>query len=95
MAGPGLRFAGGSALRCEHRSSRVRRAAEDTMGELFTKYYRLQEVNRNLEAKQTKVAVVSELLEVLDDLERGASQDIMIRRGLGRKFVGQWARPPS
>ena len=51
MAGPGLRFAGGSALRCEHRSSRVRRAAEDTMGELFTKYYRLQEVNRNLEAK--------------------------------------------
>ena len=62
------------------------------MGELFTKYYRLQEVNRNLEAKllqspkstqakpgvsiseqhmldakaDTKVAVVSELLEVPD-----------------------------
>ncbi|CAK8988608.1 unnamed protein product [Durusdinium trenchii] len=44
------------------------------MGELFTKYYRLQEVNRNL-AAETKVAVVSELLEILDDLERGASQD--------------------
>eukprot|EP00441_Pelagodinium_beii_P016654 CAMPEP_0197671490 /NCGR_PEP_ID=MMETSP1338-20131121/76799_1 /TAXON_ID=43686 ORGANISM="Pelagodinium beii, Strain RCC1491" /NCGR_SAMPLE_ID=MMETSP1338 /ASSEMBLY_ACC=CAM_ASM_000754 /LENGTH=100 /DNA_ID=CAMNT_0043251407 /DNA_START=180 /DNA_END=479 /DNA_ORIENTATION=+ len=43
------------------------------MGELFTKYFRLQEVNRNLEA-DTKVQVVSELLEILDDLERGASQ---------------------
>ncbi|CAJ1342044.1 unnamed protein product [Effrenium voratum] len=53
---------------------RVVRRAEDTMGELFTKYYRLQEVNRNLEA-DTKIATVSELLEILDDLERGASQD--------------------
>eukprot|EP00913_Durusdinium_trenchii_P028174 g26417.t1 len=53
----------------------LRRAEDqDTMGELFTKYYRLQEVNRNL-AAETKVAVVSELLEILDDLERGASQD--------------------
>eukprot|EP00404_Azadinium_spinosum_P013176 CAMPEP_0180533304 /NCGR_PEP_ID=MMETSP1036_2-20121128/63537_1 /TAXON_ID=632150 /ORGANISM="Azadinium spinosum, Strain 3D9" /LENGTH=51 /DNA_ID=CAMNT_0022547475 /DNA_START=9 /DNA_END=160 /DNA_ORIENTATION=+ len=43
------------------------------MGELFTKYYRLQEVNRQLEA-DTKVAVVSELLDVLDDLERAQMQ---------------------
>ena len=32
-----------------------------------------REVNRNL-AADTKVSVVSELLEVLDDLERGAQQ---------------------
>ncbi|CAK8987856.1 unnamed protein product [Durusdinium trenchii] len=56
--------------------ARCLRRAEDTMGELFTKYYRLQEVNRNL-AAETKVAVVSELLEILDDLERGASQDVV------------------
>ncbi|CAE7746617.1 grpE [Symbiodinium sp. CCMP2592] len=61
--GSGLPFAG-SAGRCQPRANRsgAGRAAEDTMGELFTKYYRLQEVNRNLEA-ETKVAVVSELLE--------------------------------
>ena len=34
----------------------------------------LQEVNRNL-AADTKIAVVSELLDVLDDLERGARLD--------------------
>merc|ERR1712241_737803 len=45
----------------------------DTMGALFTKYYRLQEQNRNLET-DTKVAVVTELLEVLDDLERALQQ---------------------
>eukprot|EP00438_Fugacium_kawagutii_P013988 Skav200739 [mRNA] locus=scaffold274:291056:294241:- [translate_table: standard] len=61
----------------------MRAAEQDTMGELFTKYYRplapenpessfgLQEVNRNL-AADTKVTVVLELLDVLDDLERGA-----------------------
>ncbi|CAE7546586.1 grpE [Symbiodinium natans] len=75
------------------RRSRLGRAAEDTMGELFTKYYRLQEVNRNLEG-DTKVAVVSELLEVLDDLERGASQDggtggSSTLRSLADKFQGR------
>eukprot|EP00929_Paragymnodinium_shiwhaense_P024588 TRINITY_DN15083_c0_g1_i1.p1 TRINITY_DN15083_c0_g1~~TRINITY_DN15083_c0_g1_i1.p1 ORF type:complete len:186 (+),score=16.63 TRINITY_DN15083_c0_g1_i1:108-665(+) len=51
-------------------STRLPRAVEDseTMGELFTKYWRLQETNRQLEA-DTKVNVVGELLEVLDDLE--------------------------
>ncbi|CAE7697928.1 Protein GrpE [Symbiodinium microadriaticum] len=89
--GSGLPFAG-SAGRCQPRANRsgAGRAAEDTMGELFTKYYRLQEVNRNLEA-DTKVAVVSELLEVLDDLERGASQDgstggVSTLRSLADKF---------
>lgn len=53
---------------------RLRAEDQDTMGELFTKYYRLQEVNRNL-AADTKIAVVSELLDVLDDLERGARLD--------------------
>lgn len=43
------------------------------MGDLFTKYYRLQEKNRQLEG-DTKTAVVSELLEVLDDLERTVGQ---------------------
>eukprot|EP00931_Biecheleriopsis_adriatica_P118162 TRINITY_DN93619_c0_g1_i1.p1 TRINITY_DN93619_c0_g1~~TRINITY_DN93619_c0_g1_i1.p1 ORF type:complete len:206 (+),score=48.22 TRINITY_DN93619_c0_g1_i1:33-620(+) len=46
---------------------------DDTMGELFTKYYRLQEVNRQLES-DTKAAIVSEMLEILDDLERAQSQ---------------------
>ncbi|CAE7317794.1 grpE [Symbiodinium sp. CCMP2456] len=89
--GSGLPFAGSSG-RCQPRGNRsgAGRAAEDTMGELFTKYYRLQEVNRNLEA-DTKVAVVSELLEVLDDLERGASQDggtggVSTLRSLADKF---------
>eukprot|EP00933_Yihiella_yeosuensis_P067965 TRINITY_DN7315_c0_g2_i1.p1 TRINITY_DN7315_c0_g2~~TRINITY_DN7315_c0_g2_i1.p1 ORF type:complete len:188 (+),score=23.06 TRINITY_DN7315_c0_g2_i1:144-707(+) len=59
---------------CRSTSQRlvVRRAEDgDTMGDLFTKYYRLQEVNRNMEA-DTKIAMCKELLEILDDLERGA-----------------------
>mmetsp|Transcript_70948 Transcript_70948/g.132711 ORF Transcript_70948/g.132711 Transcript_70948/m.132711 type:complete len:190 (+) Transcript_70948:76-645(+) len=58
-----------------HRSRLHRRGVEDTetMGDLFTKYYRLQEANQQLEA-DTKVKVVSEILEVLDDLERADSQ---------------------
>eukprot|EP00913_Durusdinium_trenchii_P028175 g26417.t2 len=57
----------------------LRRAEDqDTMGELFTKYYRLQEVSSKASTNTCNLwafAVVSELLEILDDLERGASQD--------------------
>jgi len=50
----------------------------------------LQEVNRNL-AADTKVAVVTELLDILDDLERGASLDAgtggsSTLETLGKKF---------
>eukprot|EP00435_Cladocopium_sp_Y103_P070364 s1381_g35.t1 len=62
------------SIRGRMRLLRLRAEDQDTMGELFTKYYRLQEVNRNL-AADTKIAVVSELLDVLDDLERGARLD--------------------
>jgi len=43
------------------------------MGELFTKYYRLQETNRRL-AENTKIKIVSELLEISDDLEHTLAQ---------------------
>eukprot|EP00448_Togula_jolla_P021961 CAMPEP_0170575306 /NCGR_PEP_ID=MMETSP0224-20130122/3794_1 /TAXON_ID=285029 /ORGANISM="Togula jolla, Strain CCCM 725" /LENGTH=191 /DNA_ID=CAMNT_0010898083 /DNA_START=31 /DNA_END=606 /DNA_ORIENTATION=+ len=70
MSAGGLPTLTGGASRSGS-SSIQRRAVEDTdtMGALFTKYYRLQEINANLEA-DTKVAVVKDLLEVLDDLER-------------------------
>merc|ERR1719492_239568 len=55
------------------------------MGALFTKYYRLQEVNRELEA-DTKVKVVKELLEVLDDLERAQDQSGGFARVAADKF---------
>lgn len=47
------------------------------------------EVNRNLEA-DTKIATVSELLEILDDLERGASQASRVD-GVMWCWKGRWA----
>ncbi|CAE8716253.1 unnamed protein product [Polarella glacialis] len=70
-----LRRRGFRDFRCRGFDRVAPRAAEDkeTMGDLFTKYFRLQEVNQQLEA-DTKVKVVAELLEVLDDLELGMKQ---------------------
>merc|ERR1719433_893182 len=45
----------------------------DLMGELWCRYRRLQETSRRVEA-DAKVAVVRELLEVLDELERADAE---------------------
>mmetsp|Transcript_2773 Transcript_2773/g.6071 ORF Transcript_2773/g.6071 Transcript_2773/m.6071 type:complete len:150 (-) Transcript_2773:194-643(-) len=64
-----------SLLHRADRSRLLRRGVDDTetMSHLFTKYYRLQEANERLEG-DTKVKVVAEFLEVLDDLERAEAQ---------------------